>query len=179
MTGDSQDLVPVWALATEPVSVTNVLGDRELTPSRLTELRTVLAALAESPVATLEAHPITTSRDRKGAIPLGSASPLAQQLAQLVSQTAKTAPAKLKVGASGEALYRMVVPAKVAAQVGSGLVRPMTSKAVTGGIHSALRSSSGIAAQATFVPVAGQAAVAGPPLGPLRPLVLRWPARGR
>lgn len=165
MTGDNQDLVPVWALSTEPVSVTNVLGEGEMTPPRLAELRTVLAALADSPVATLEAHPMTTPRDRKGAIPLGSASPLALQLAQLVSQTAKTAPSKLNIGASGEVLYRMVVPAKVAAQVGSGLVQPMTSKAVAGGIHSALRTSSGIAAQATFVPVAGQAAVAGAATG--------------
>jgi hypothetical protein len=165
VTGDNQDLVPVWALSTEAVSVTNVLGEGEMTLPRLAELRTVLAALADSPVATLEAHRITTPRDRKGAIPLGSASPLAQQLAQLVSQTAKTASAKLNIGASGEVLYRMVVPAKVAAQVGSGLVQPMTSKAVAGGIHSALRTSSGIAAQATFVPVAGQAAVAGAATG--------------
>lgn len=165
MTGDNQDLVPVWALSTEPVSVTNVLGEGEMTPPRLAELRTVLAALADSPVATLEAHPITTPRDRKGAIPLGSASPLAQQLAQLVSDTAKSAPSTLNIGSSGEVLYKMVVPAKVAAQVGSGLVQPMTSKAVAGGIHSALRSSSGIAAHATFVPVTGQAAVAGAATG--------------
>jgi hypothetical protein len=55
----------------------------------------------------------------------------------------------------------MVVPAKVAAQVGSGLIKPMASKAASGGVHSALMGSSKIAAQATFVPVAGTAATAG------------------
>ena len=55
----------------------------------------------------------------------------------------------------------MVVPAKVAAQVTGGIVKPMTSKAISGGIHSALTNGSKIAAQATFVPVAGKAAVAG------------------
>ncbi|GAB2498765.1 hypothetical protein GCM10027031_02280 [Corynebacterium atrinae] len=62
---------------------------------------------------------------------------------------------------SGEVLYRMVVPAKVAAQVGTGLVTPMKSQAVSGGVYSALRDSTGIVAKATFVPVTGKAAVAG------------------
>lgn len=81
-------------------------------------------------------------------------------LSQLISQTSKAAPA-VGIGAGGEALYRMVVPGKVAAQVGSGLVKPMASKAASGGVRSALMGSSKIAAQATFVPVAGKAAAAG------------------
>src|SRR4051812_28074976 len=117
--------VPVWALATETVSVPDVLGDEGMTPGRLAELRTALATLADSPIATLEAHPMPATRERTGGIPLHAASPLAQQLSQLVTQTAKSAPAKLNVAATGEVLYRMVVPAKVAAQVGEGLVKPM------------------------------------------------------
>jgi hypothetical protein len=54
----------------------------------------------------------------------------------------------------------MVVPAKVAAQLGKGLVRPMPSKAAANGIHGALTNASGVVAQATFVP-AGDAAAAG------------------
>ncbi|WP_030490590.1 hypothetical protein [Micromonospora chokoriensis] len=157
--------VPVWTLATEPVSVPDVLGADGMTPARLGELRTALATLAGAPIATLEAHPISARRDRASGIPLHATSPLAQQLSHLVTQTASSAPRTLNVATSGEVLYRMVVPAKVAAQVGKGLVRPMASRASAGGIHSALVNSTGIAAQATFVPVAGKTAVAGAATG--------------
>lgn len=165
MTTDNKALVPVWTLSTETVSLPNVLGDEGMTPARLAELRTVLATLADSPIATLEAHPMPATRERTGGIVLHATSPLAQQLSQLVAQTAKSAPAKLNVAATGEVLYRMVVPAKVAAQVGEGLVKPMVSKAAAGGVYSALRDSVGIVSQATFVPVAGKAAVAGAATG--------------
>ncbi|MEU5529654.1 hypothetical protein ABZ744_22220 [Micromonospora chersina] len=166
MTTDNKAPVPVWTLATEAVSVPDVLSDEGMTPVRLAELRTVLATLADSPIATLEAHPVSIKRDRKSGISLHAASPLAQQLSHLVSQTAKSAPPTLNVAASGEVLYRMVVPAKVAAQVGKGLFRPMAAKAVAGGIRGPLVDSAGrIAAGATFVPVAGKAAVAGAATG--------------
>lgn len=165
MTIDNKALVPVWTLATEAVNLPNLLGDEGMTPARLAELRTVLATLADSPIATLEAHPMPATRERTGGIVLHATSPLAQQLSQLVAQTAKSAPAKLNVAATGEVLYRMVVPAKVAAQVGEGLVKPMVSKAAAGGVYSALRDSAGIVSQATFVPVAGKAAVAGAATG--------------
>ncbi|WP_432927410.1 hypothetical protein ACQPZZ_38885 [Microbispora sp. CA-135349] len=162
-TGDEVSL-PVWTLATEALSVPDVLGDEGMTPARLAELRTVLATLADSPIATLEAHPMSTRRDRNGGISLHAASPLAQQLSHLVAQTAKSAPPTLNVATTGEVLYRMVVPAKVAAQVGKGLVQPM--KASAGGVHSALVNSAGrITNQARFVPVAGKAAVAGAATG--------------
>ncbi|MER5703378.1 hypothetical protein ABT023_15755 [Micromonospora sp. NPDC002296] len=165
MTTDNKAPVPVWTLATEAVSVPDVLGDEGMTPARLAELRTVLATLADSPIATLEAHPVSTRRDRNGGIPLHAASPLAQQLSQLVAQTAKSATPTLNIAATGDVLYRMVVPAKVAAEFGKGLVRPMVARASAGGIHSALVSSTGIAAHATFVPVAGKTAVAGAATG--------------
>lgn len=165
MTTDNEALVPVWTLATEAVSVPNVLGNESMTPARLAELRTALATLADSPIATLEAHPAPTMRDRQCGIALHATSPLAQQLSHLIADTAKSAPSKLNMSGSGEMLYRMVVPAKVAAQVGSGLVKPMVSKAAVGGVHSALRNSTGVVAQATFVPVAGKAAVAGAATG--------------
>lgn len=165
MTTDNTAQVPVWTLATEAVSVPDLLSGEGMTPARLGELRTVMAALADSPIATLEAHPVSVRRDRSGGIPLHAASPLAQQLSQLVAQTGKSAPPSLNVAATGEVLYRMVVPAKVAAQVGQGLVRPMASKAAAGGVHTALVNSTGIAAQATFVPVCGRSAVAGAATG--------------
>jgi hypothetical protein len=165
VTVDSNAPVPVWTLATENLSVPDLLGDEGMTPARLAELRTALATLAASPIATLEAHPISTTRDRSGGISLHAASPLAQQLSQLVMQTAKSATPTLNVPATGEMLYRMVVPAKVAAQVGRGLVRSMPSKEVAGGVYSALRDSVGITANATFVPVAGKAAAAGAATG--------------
>ena len=161
VTEEGNKIVPVWALATEDVSVPSVFNEGGMTPARLTELRTVLATLAAAPIATLEAHPLATKRDRSGGLALHAASPLAEQLSQLVTQTTKSAARTVDVQASGEVLYRMVVPAKVAAEFGQGLVKPMVSKAVPGGIYGALRNSTGIAAKATFVPVAGKAAVTG------------------
>jgi hypothetical protein len=166
MSGDVEASVPVWALATEAVSLPVALGEEGMTPARLGELRTVLAALAESPIATLEAHPRLAGRDRSGGIALHASSPLAQQLSQLVMQTSKHAPANVNVAATGETLYRMVVPAKVAAQFGEGLVKPMTAKGVAGGVYGALRDSKRIVANATLVPVTGgQTAVAGAATG--------------
>lgn len=159
MTDQDKTARPVWMLATQDVAVPPITGDAAMTPERLGELRTVLAALADAPVATLEAHPVPAKLDRRQGMHLEAASPLATHLSQLISQTSKAAPSAA-VGATGETLYRMVVPAKVAAQVGGGMVKSMASKSVPGGVHSALMGSSGIAAQATFVPVAGKAAAA-------------------
>jgi hypothetical protein len=152
--------VPVWTLATADVRVPAVTGDKPMTAERLGELRSVLAALADEPIATLEMHPLPDRLDRSRGIPLDAVSPLAQHLSQLVTQSARSSSASATATAAGEGLYRMVVPAKVAAQFGQGIVRPMASKAAAGGIHSALVNSTGIAAHATFVPV-GKAAAAG------------------
>ena len=158
---DDNALVPVWTLSTEAVTVPGLVGDAEMTPERLADLRTALATFAQAPIATLEMHPIERRRDSAGGIALHASSPLAQQLSQLVTQTARSAPAKVDVAASGEVLYRMVVPAKVASQVSKGLVKPMASKAVSGGVYSALRDSTGIVSKATFVPVSGAGATTG------------------
>jgi hypothetical protein len=155
---DDRALVPVWALATGDVQVPQIAGNGPMTAERLAELRNVLAALADSPIATLEVHPLPDILDRSRGIPLDAASPLAQHLSQLISKTASSPSTTLTT--AGEGLYRMVVPAKVAAPFGEGLVRPMTSKAAANGIYSALRDASGVVAHATFVP-AGEAAAAG------------------
>ena len=155
---DNKALVPVWTLATGDVQVPPIAGNGPMTAERLAELRNVLAALADSPIATLEVHPLPDNLDRSRGIPLDAASPLAQHLSQLISKT--PSPPSTTLTTAGEGLYRMVVPAKVAAQFGEGLVRPMTSKAAANGIYGALRDASGIVAQATFVP-AGEAAAAG------------------
>ncbi|MGW0778568.1 hypothetical protein ACWD01_34215 [Streptomyces sp. NPDC002835] len=152
--------VPVWTLATGDVRVPAVTGDKPVTAERLAELRSVLAALADEPIATLEMHPLPDKLDRSRGIPLDAVSPLAQHLSQLVTQSARSSSTAATSTAAGEGLYRMVVPAKVAAQFGQGIVRPMVSKAAAGGIHSALVNSTGITANATFVPV-GKAAAAG------------------
>lgn len=167
--------VPVWTLATEETVVPLFADETALTSQRLTELRSVLAAMAASPIATLEVHPLPQDLDRSTGIPLGSASPLAQNLSTLIQQTSKPSAV-----AGGEALYRMVVPAKVAAQVGNGLLKSMPSKAAAG-VHGALIGRSGIAAQATFVPVAGTAAAGAAGVGVLTvaaPLVLMAVAVG-
>lgn len=156
---DDRALVPVWTLATGDVRVPPIAGDGPMTAERLAELRNVLAALADSPIATLEVHPLPDNLDRSRGIPLDAASPLAQHLSQLISKTPSTPTTTLTT--AGEGLYRMVVPAKVAAQFGEGLVRPMKSKAAANGIYGVLTNASGsIVALPTLVP-AGEAAAAG------------------
>ncbi|MFD7973795.1 hypothetical protein [Streptomyces clavifer] len=158
MTDDREAIVPVWTLATGDVQVPALAGDGPMTAERLTELRSVLAVLADQPIATLEVHPLPDELDRGLGIPLDAVSPLAQHLSQLITQSARGSSASATATVAGEGLYRMVVPAKVAAQLGQGIVRPMASKTVAGGIHSALMNSTGIAANATFVPVSKAAA---------------------
>ena len=53
------------------------------------------------------------------------------------------------------------MPVKVAAQLGKGIVRPTASKGAVGGVDGALVNGTGIAAQATFMPVGAEAATAG------------------
>ena len=162
MDAEENPVVPVWTLATRDVSVpTTIPGTERLTPEVLRGLRTTLAALADAPIATLEAHPLPKDLDRKGGLHLESTSPLATHLSQLISQTPKATGSAAAGAAAGEALYRMVVPANVAKQVSEGLVKPIASKAVSGGIHGTLKGSSRIVSQATFVPVAGKTATTG------------------
>jgi len=164
----SNTLVPVWTLATEDVRVPNVLGDvgdAGMTSARLAEMRNVLATLAASPIAMLEAHPLLEKRDPTGGIVLNAASPLAKQLSRLVAETGKSTTRTLNVAESGETLYRMVVPAKVAAQVGKGLVTSVKSKTVPGGVYSVMRNSKSFAANAAFVPVTSKAATTGAATG--------------
>ncbi|MEU2480939.1 hypothetical protein ABZ571_25040 [Streptomyces sp. NPDC013130] len=155
-------IVPVWTLATDDVQAPAVAGDGPMTAERLAELRGVLAGLADSPIATLEVHPLPDTLDRSRGIPLDAVSPLAQHLSQLITQSAQSSSVAATATAAGEGLFRMVVPAKVATQFGQGFVCSMRSNAVTGGIHGALVDSTTgkIAAGATFVPV-GRVATAG------------------
>ncbi|MBL3671259.1 hypothetical protein JL475_36165 [Streptomyces sp. M2CJ-2] len=152
--------VPVWTLATGDVQVPAVAGGGPMTAERLAELRGVLAALADRPIATLEVHPLPDKLDRGRGISLDAASPLAQHLSQLVTQSARGSAAAAKTTAVGEGLYRMVVPAKVAKQLGQGTLRSMPSKAVAGGIRGPIvNSTTGkIVANPTFVRVEGTAA---------------------
>ncbi|MFF2205243.1 hypothetical protein [Streptomyces sp. NPDC058145] len=153
--------VPVWTLATGDVQVPAVAGDTPMTAERLAELRGVLAALADEPIATLEVHPLPDELDRGRGIRLDAVSPLAQHLSQLITQSARSSSAAARATAAAEGLYRMVVPAKVAAQFGQGIIRPMVAKGAAGAIRGPLVNSAGkIAGAAKFVPV-GQVAAAG------------------
>jgi hypothetical protein len=148
-------VVPIWTLSTSQATtpVPAVADQGTLTPERLTELRSALATFSSAPLVTLEAHPLPTKRGRSAGLPLDAVSPLAQELSRLVAANAKNVPAVAQVAESSDVLYKMVVPAKVAAQVGKGLVKPMKSKAVADGIHGSLRGANGIVANASFVPV--------------------------
>lgn len=148
--------VPVWTLATESSYLPDIIGDGELTPNRLTELRTALSALGDAPIATLEAHPIVNRRPRKDGIALQAASPLAKHLSELMKQTPK-ADVSMPNPETTEVLYRMVVPAKVADQFGKGIVKSMPSTVSEGAIYGGLRNSSGIVANASFLPVTTKA----------------------
>ena len=160
MTDDSNAIVPVWTLSTGDVRVPAVTLDERMTPERFTELRSVLAALADEPIATLEVHPLPDKVDLSRGIPLDAASPLAQHLSQLITQSARSSSVAATATAAGEGLYRMVIPAKVAAEFSQGIVRPMVAKAVAGGIRGPLMGSTGVVAHAAFVPVGETAAAA-------------------
>ncbi|MFF7611026.1 hypothetical protein [Streptomyces lavendulae] len=160
MSDDRRTTVPVWTLATADVRVPGLAAGESMTAERLAELRGVLAVLADEPIVTLEVHPLPDGIDRGRGIPLDAVSPLAQHLSQFVTQSARSSLTVARATTSGESLYRMVVPAKVAARFGQGMVRPMVPKGAAGGIYGALvDSASGrIASKARFVPVGGAAA---------------------
>ncbi|MER8115325.1 hypothetical protein [Streptomyces sp. NPDC094031] len=159
MTDDRKTTVPVWTLATADVRVPGLAVGESMTAERLAELRGVLAALADEPIVTLEVHPLPDKIDRGRGIPLDAASPLAQHLTQFITQSTRSSLTAARATASGENLYRMVVPAKVAAQFGQGIVRPMVPRGAVGGIYGELVNSTGrIASKARFVPVGGAAA---------------------
>ncbi|MDX2922743.1 MULTISPECIES: hypothetical protein [unclassified Streptomyces] len=159
MRDDRKTTVPVWTLATADVRVPGLAAGDSMTAERLAELRGVLAALADEPIVTLEAHPLPDKIDRGHGIPLDAASPLARHLSQFIAQSTRSSLTAARATASGENLYRMVVPAKVAAQFGQGIVRPMVPKGAVGGIYGELVNSAGrIASKARFVPVGGAAA---------------------
>lgn len=161
MTDQNKTMVPVWALATGDVQVPGVSLDEPMSADRLNELRGVLATLADQPIATLEVHTLRERVDRRGGIALDAASPLAQHLSELIKQTARGGGAPVVASNGGDVLYRMVVPAKVAAEVGQGIVRPMRSRAVAGAIRGPLMGAKGVVGQASFVPVRGAATAAG------------------
>lgn len=150
-------VVPVWTLsaseATTPVPL--VTDGGTLTPERLSELRSALAAFSSAPLVTLEAHPLAKKRGRSAGLPLDAMSPLAQELSRLVAANAKSVPAVAQVAESSEVLYRMVIPAKFAARVSKGLVKPMKSNAVANGIYDNLvdAATNVSVAKATLVPV--------------------------
>lgn len=149
--------VPLWTLSTAQGStaVPGLHHEGGLTPERLSEWRSALAAFASAPLVTLEAHPLRVGHERSSGLPLGAMSPLAQEISRLAANSSKV-PEVADALQSGEVLYRMHVPAKVAAQFGRGLVKPMTSRAVDGGVYGDLVASTGkhvVAAKATFVPV--------------------------
>lgn len=159
--------VPVWTLSAAQTTTLPVqVNESTLTPQRLAELRGALAAFADSPLVTLEAHPLEKRRDPSAGLRLDSASPLAIELSRLVARTPKNVTTVPTLHETGEVLYRMVVPAKVAAQVGKGLVKPMTSRAVSNGVYGDLvDGGSKIAAKASFVPVTAASAGAGASAG--------------
>ena len=162
-------LVPVWTLTTSEATtpVPAVIDAGTLTPERLAELRGALATFSSAPLVTLEAHPLAKKRGRSAGLPLDAMSPLAQELSRLVAANAKSVPAVAQVAESSEVFYRMVIPARVAAQVAKGLVKPMKSKAAADAVHGSLVGAKGIAANASFVPVetATKGAVAGTAVG--------------
>lgn len=82
MVDNNKHLAPVWTLATHDVSVPALTDGQSMSPERLAEIRTVLATMADTPIATLEAHPIPKELDRSKGIHLDSLSPLATHLSR-------------------------------------------------------------------------------------------------
>lgn len=161
--GGQGTVVPVWTIGTEVSKVTEqdaaLLRTGGITPERLTQLRDALTSLMDSPLVSLEAYQLPVETKISGGRLLDATSPLAQNLTSLIQHSSTSLKvAAPKLSTSGETLYRMVVPAKVAAQMGNGLARSMPSTAATGGVYSGVLGAAGLVGQATFVPVAAEAA---------------------
>jgi len=89
---DANTVVPVWTLATSDVNIPAIAGTERMTPQRLNDLRTALAALAETPIVALEAHPMPENLDRSRGRSFRRDSPLAQHLSRLITETTRSAP---------------------------------------------------------------------------------------
>lgn len=157
MTSHPASASPVWTLATSTETTPAVPLDTSdtLSSERLAELRSALASFASTPLVTLEAHVLPERRKSPTGIPLDAASPLAKEISRLVTEHADRVPAVADVAESSEVLYKMVVPAKVANQVGKGLVKSMPSQKAASGVYDNLvDAATGVTvAKATFVPV--------------------------
>lgn len=151
--------VPVWLIGTEESGfsgdVAASMPTEGFTAERLAQLRDGLADLMDTPLVSLEAYPLPIENTIKGGRLLDAASPLATCLTNLIQHSSSSLKAASPgVTQGGETLYRMVVPAGIATQMGSGLARAMPSAAAATGIHSGILGRAGIVGQATFVPVA-------------------------
>lgn len=127
--------------------------DGAITPERLDELRTALAALAAKPIATLEERSVPDGFDRDQGLALSASSPLAEYLSELIGGRNGAAAA----AAIGQKLYRLVMPARVATQMGGDMVKPLLSAGAATPSASASAPSS-IGGPATFAPLAGMGA---------------------
>ncbi|WP_045746468.1 hypothetical protein [Actinoplanes rectilineatus] len=150
--------VPVWTLATTSEKVSQAVAlpvaPDGMTSERLAGLRQALAAFLDTPLVTVEAYALPSHTHFSSGKLLDAASPLALELRNLLKLPAGTAK-------SSETLYRMVVPRRLAAQLGKGMVRFMPSKEVAGGIYGGILGKAGIVKNATFVPVVTETSSAG------------------
>lgn len=150
--------VPVWTLLTTDVAMPVLADGEPMTSQRLDSLRTAMAALAQTPIATLEVHRLPNDLDTSGGMRLASSSPLAQQLTRLIANSLQSSSAESPAETAMEALFRMVIPGEAAAQMGSGLIRPRPKKGgPTTRKSTAANQGAGIGALANLVPAAGGA----------------------
>ena len=126
MSDHEMSVVPFWTLSTnDRAEVPAAALDASLTPGRLAELRSALAAFSSAPLVTLEAHPLPANRDRAaGGLPLDALSPLAK-VSRLVASRREEHASVARIAESGEVLYRMEVPPRLLRTVGKGLLKPM------------------------------------------------------
>lgn len=95
-------IVPVWTLSTARGSKVPAIADEGvLTPERLSELRSALAAFASAPLVTLEAHSLPAKRDPSIGLPLDAMSPLAQELSRLMANSTKVPAVARAAGRAG------------------------------------------------------------------------------
>ena len=157
--------VPVWTIAADGDKLDRAMpipiDTKGLTPERLSQLREALSSFLDTPLVTIEAYRLPASAKPSGGRLLDASTPLATHLADLVRRSAASLSDAGAAGSAGETLYRMVIPGKLAAQMGNGLVRLMPSAAASGGIHGGILGKLGIVGQATFTPVVAADAAIG------------------
>jgi hypothetical protein len=153
---------PVFLVSSEALEAPDATPPPLTLPEVLDEdglrrARNLLEAYYDTKLVSIEAHVAPALDDADTGHLLAATSPLARELQNLIASSGAKMPTAMQN--STEVLYRMIVPARLAAGFASGGLSVTGSAAE--GFLSGVRNASHIAGHVRYVPVVGGAAAAG------------------